>query len=57
MEVDFDPPKLLADILEAAGIPLGEVHLVVINGENQDLQATLTTIQDEVKVYSAVGGG
>jgi len=57
LEVDFDEPKRLAEILEAEGIPLGEVHLVVINGETQDLLTTLTSEQDEVKVYSAVGGG
>ena len=57
LEVDFDPPKRLADVLEAKGIPLGEVHLVVINGETQDLQFILTSDSDEVKIYSAVGGG
>ena len=57
LKVDFDPPKRLTEILKAAGIPLDEVHLVVINGKVQDVQTTLTSDQDEVKVYSAVGGG
>ena len=57
LEVNFDDLQRLADILEAEGIPLGEVHLVVINGETQDLQTTLISDQDEVRVYSAVGGG
>jgi len=57
LEVNFESGARLADILEAAGIPLGEVHLVIINGETQDLQTALISNQDEVKVFSAVGGG
>jgi sulfur carrier protein ThiS len=57
LEVEFDPPANLADILTRAGVPLEEVQLVVINGEVRDIKTSLTSDRDEVRVYSAVGGG
>ena len=45
------------EILEGAGIPLGEVHLVVLNDEHVDLMEAVVSNQDQVQVYSAVGGG
>jgi len=47
----------LIEILERAGIPLGEVHLVVVNGELEELQRAIIKPADEVKLFSAVGGG
>ena len=57
LEVDFDLPARLADILACSGVPPDEVQLVVINGDVRDIKTTLTSDQDEVRVYSAVGGG
>ncbi|MGD8603668.1 MAG: hypothetical protein PVF49_03750 [Anaerolineales bacterium] len=57
LEVDIEEPTALVDILEGAGIPLGEVQLVVINNEQVDLQEAVVSEQDQVQVYSAVGGG
>jgi sulfur carrier protein ThiS len=55
--VDLEQPTPLKDILDGAGIPLGEVALVVINGETADLQEAIISEQDEVKLFSPVGGG
>jgi sulfur carrier protein ThiS len=57
LEVTLECPKPLTDILDQACIPLAEVQLVAINGEVTALQNTMVTEQDEVKVFSAVGGG
>ena len=57
LEIDLEQPTLLKDILADSGIPLGEVHLVTVNGEIKDLHAAMILHQDEVKLFSAVGGG
>ncbi len=57
LAVKLEQPARLQDVLTAAGIPLGEVHLVVINGENVDVEAAIISEKDEVKVFSPVGGG
>jgi sulfur carrier protein ThiS len=55
--VQITHPTPLKEILEDAGIPLGEVYFVVVNGENMDLQEATISEQDEVKLFSPVGGG
>ena len=57
LEVSLDQPKPLPAVLLEANIPLGEVHLVTINGELVDLLTAVISEQDQVKVFSAVGGG
>jgi sulfur carrier protein ThiS len=57
LAVDLDGSKPLAVLLDDAGIPLTEVQLVAINGEVLDLQDAVVSEGDEVKVFSAVGGG
>lgn len=57
LEIDLDQPKLLIEILADADIPLGEVHLVAMAGETVELDNLMVSDQDEVKLYSAVGGG
>lgn len=57
LKVELDRPTSLRVILSNAGIPLGEVHLVVINGEVVELQNAIISNDDTVKLYSAVGGG
>lgn len=57
LDVDIEGPTALIEILERSGIPLGEVHLVVINNQQVDIQDAVVSDQDEVQVYSAVGGG
>jgi len=57
LEFDLEHPTPLAGLLNNAGIPLTEVHLVAINGEVLDLQDAVVSEGDEVKIFSAVGGG
>ncbi len=57
LEVGLEHPTLLVDVLNGARIPLGEVQLVAVNGEIADLHSILISDQDEVKIFSAVGGG
>ncbi|MBL7162569.1 MAG: MoaD/ThiS family protein [Anaerolineales bacterium] len=57
LEVKLEQPTLLKDIIDGLDIPLGEVYLVVVNDEIADLQETIIAEQDEVKLFSAVGGG
>jgi sulfur carrier protein ThiS len=55
--VHLDGPKTLSSILEASAIPIHEVHLAAVNGEVVEVRNTVVTEGDEVKVFSAVGGG
>ena len=57
LEVELEQPTPLSVVLEISGIPLGEMHLVVVNGELVDLQEAIVSEQDEVKLFPAVGGG
>jgi len=57
LEIKPGPDTRLIDILNQSGIPLGEVHLVVINEETVELVEAVVSDKDEVKLYSAVGGG
>ena len=57
LEVTISPPTTLAEVLSDAGIPIKEVQLVSINGEVVDLEDAVIPEGDEVKVFSAVGGG
>lgn len=57
LDIALDQPALLSDVLRDAGIPAGEVHLVAVNGNQVALQEAVITQNDEVKLFSAVGGG
>jgi sulfur carrier protein ThiS len=57
LEIDIDHPTPLVDVLKIANIPLGEVHLVLVKDEKVDLQEKIVSNPDEIKLYSAVGGG
>ena len=57
LEVEILEPVHLTKILEEVGIPLGEVQLVTVDDKIVDLQKTIISPQDKVKLYSAVGGG
>jgi len=57
LAVELMRPTPLKEILADAGIPEGEVYLVVVNGETADLQEAVISEQDEVKLFSPVGGG
>ena len=57
LEVELKQPTLLVDVLDRAGIPLGEVHLVVVDGAHVALETLVVSNQDQVKLFSPVGGG
>ena len=57
LEVHLGKPVPLVELLDNLGIPLGEVHLVILNGEMIDLHEASVSDHDRVKLYSAVGGG
>jgi sulfur carrier protein ThiS len=56
-EVEMDEPAHLKDVLARLGIPPGEVHLVVINGEAVESQDIWITSRDKVKLFPPFGGG
>ena len=57
LEAEIDRPISLPEVLTQFGIPAGDVHLVVINGQVVAFDEAMVTNTDEVKLYSAVGGG
>jgi len=57
LEIEINQPRLLAEVLKEAGIPEGEVYLVVINGELVELSEAVISAQNDVKLFPAVGGG
>jgi sulfur carrier protein ThiS len=56
IEITLTQPAPLLEVISSQGIPHGEVHLVVLNGELVDLNVIVSE-KDEVKLFSAVGGG
>ena len=57
VKIDIPNPTPLNSILSELGIPLGEVHLVVVNDELLESTDTLIFDSDTVKLFPAVGGG
>jgi sulfur carrier protein ThiS len=55
--LELKEPTRLGEVLTGLGVPLAEVHLVVVNGQLVDLAETVVSDQDEVKIYPAVNGG
>ena len=57
MDLQIEGPSQLSELLVFVGVPLEEVQLVVVNGEMVDGLEVVVCEGDEVKVFSAVGGG
>lgn len=57
IEIQLSAPTTLKALLEDLHIPIEEVHLVAINGEQADLEAAPILDADEVRIYSSVNGG
>lgn len=55
--LELKEPTRLGEVLAGLGVPLAEVHLVVVNGQLVELDETVVSDQDEVKIYPAVNGG
>ena len=56
-EIEIKEPTRLGEVLAGLGIPLAEVHLVVVNGQLVDLDEAVVSDDDQVKIYPAVNGG
>jgi sulfur carrier protein ThiS len=57
LALELAEPLSLMSLLEDIGIPVGDVQLVVVNGNVVDLQKAVVKNQDQVKIFSAIGGG
>jgi len=57
IELELKEPTRLNELLAGLGIPLAEVHLVVVNGQLVELTEAIVSDGDEVKIYPAVNGG
>lgn len=57
LEVDISQPTALVEILKSAGVPLGEIHMVVVNDEIEGLKKVIVAADDVVKIFPPVGGG
>jgi len=57
VEVEIPNSTPLAIILSDLGVPVGEVHLVVVNDELVESTDTFIANEDVVRLYPAIGGG
>ncbi|MBI9046288.1 MAG: MoaD/ThiS family protein [Anaerolineaceae bacterium] len=57
LEININQPIPLIEILGEAGIPLSEINLIAVNDEMVELKDAIISNKDEVKIFSAVGGG
>ncbi len=57
IDIQLNAPTPLRDILAQVGIPLNEVALTAINGEQVELDTVLVKDGDVVRVFSSVDGG
>lgn len=57
LALELSEPKPLGSLLAEIGIPLKEIHLIILNGEIVDLDSAVVKNQDWVKVYSPIDGG
>ena len=57
LEVEVNGATSLTEILINAGIPLAEVNLVSVNGDVVELEGLMVSEEDDVRLYSATGGG
>lgn len=56
-ELHLDAPTPLREILQQLRIPLADVHLVAVNGEQADLVGAVIQDGDVVRIFSSVDGG
>jgi sulfur carrier protein ThiS len=57
LEVSLNEPTRLREVLTKLGIPVSEVYLTVLNGEQVILDETLVSDSDEVSLYPPIDGG
>ncbi|MCX6033391.1 MAG: MoaD/ThiS family protein [Chloroflexi bacterium] len=57
LKVHLQKPTRLSEVLLQLGIPVSEVYLTVLNGEQVILNETLVSDSDEVRLYPPIDGG
>lgn len=57
IDLEFEQPARLVDILKQLGIPFGEIFLVIVNGEIVPLQEANVSAGDKVEIFPPMGGG
>jgi sulfur carrier protein ThiS len=57
VDVDLAEPARLSEILSGLGIPVADIHLVVVNGQLVEMEEAVVNDQDIVKIFPPVGGG
>jgi sulfur carrier protein ThiS len=57
VEIALPEETRLVEVLAGLDLPLGDVQLVVLNGEVVDLETTIVKDVDQVKLFPPVGGG
>lgn len=57
VETELLDPAPLATILSELGIPIGEVHFIVLNDKLLESLDVLVSNDDTVRLYPAIGGG
>jgi molybdopterin converting factor small subunit len=57
VDVDLVEPSPLSEVLAGLGIPVADIHLVVVNSQLVEMEEALVSNQDEVKIFPPVGGG
>lgn len=57
VDVDVKQPARLSEVLSGLGIPVADIHLVVVNGQLVEMDETVVSDPDEVKIFPPVGGG
>jgi len=57
LEITLQKPARLSEVLAKLGIPVSEVYLTVLNGEQVNMEATRVENSDEVRLYPPIDGG
>lgn len=57
LEIFVSEPTPLREILARVGIPLAEVALTALNGEQVEMATALVRDTDVVRIFSSVDGG
>jgi sulfur carrier protein ThiS len=50
-------PQSLRSVLTEVGIPIKEVQLILLNGKIVDIDETIVSNEDQIKVVSPIDGG
>ena len=57
LDVSLDETIQLTQLLDELKIPIGDIYLVVVNNDIEELEKVIVSDVDEVKIFPPVGGG